>query len=346
MDRYGAYNEKEWRYGRREYDEYEEEAWHYQGRTRQESCQLCGEHGHIAPSCRLNRRRYQEVCNTCGNYGHSSYTCSWSNKYYEKSAYDEYNKQEVYQQEKWSDHYTKSQDLYWEDNSCVSPQVLNKLEEFLEWVEEFTKDGDDSFARFSKNYFQSMQRFMARQQLPQPLEDKWQKTIAFVNEKIKKSEKRLVDNFPEEKGLAESMQLHPKDDAATEVATKEELDATTEAATEEEEVQQQGQERQEEEEQQHEETQQEEEEQQPPTSIATKEQVIIINILKPLPYLLPTNQIYVYILGDIKAQGKWLRKTLIPWFHVLREGRIKVEAVHDKGAHGDGVPFNIKVYPP
>ena len=140
------------------------------------------------------------------------------------------------------------------------------------------------------------------------------------------------------------MQLHPKDDAATEAATKEELDAATEAAKAKEE-EQQGQERQEKEEQQHEETQQEEEEQQPPTFMATKEQAIVVNILKPLPYSLPTNQIYVYILGDIKAQGKWLRETLIPWFHVLREGRIKVEGVH-KGAHGDDVPFYIKTHPP
>ena len=213
------------------------------------------------------------------------------------------------------------------------------MEEFDEMVEEFTKDGDDSFVRFPQNYLQSMQRFMARQQIPQSLEDKWQKTIVFVNEKIKKSDKRLVESFPEEKKLAESIQLHPKDDAATEVE-KEENNAATEAAKEEEEEQR------EEEEQQHEETQQEEEEQQSPTSMATTKQAIIINLLKPLPYPLPTDQIYVYIFGVINAQGEWLRKTSISWFHVLREGKIKVEAVHDKGAHGDGVPFNIKTHPP
>ena len=236
MDRYGAYNEEEWRYERRRCGENEEEAKYYQEMTRKVvQCYLCGEDDHDAPSCPTNYIRYQEVCYICGKYSHNSYTCPLSRGNYNASAYDEYNKQEAYQQERWSDHYPKSQDLYWEDNSCVSPQVLNKLEEFFEWVEEFTKDGDDSFARFSKNYFQSMQRFMARQQLPQPLEDKWQKTIAFVNEKIKKSDKRL-------------------EDAATEAATKEELDAATEAAKEEE-KEQQGQERQEKEEQQHEEMQ-------------------------------------------------------------------------------------------
>ena len=102
-------------------------------------------------------------------------------------------------------------------------------------------------------------------------------------------------------------------------------------------------EQREEEEQQHEETQQEEEEQQSPTSMATTKQAFIINLLKPLPYPLPTDQIYVYIFGEINAQGEWLRKTSISWFHVLREGRIKVEVVHDKG---DGVPFNIKTHPP
>ena len=85
-------------------------------------------------------------------------------------------------------------------------------------------------------------------------------------------------------------------------------------------------------------------EKQSPPSMATTEQATIVNLLKPLPYHLSTDQIY--ILGEIKAQCKWLRKTLIPWFHVLREGRIKVEAVHDKGTHGDDVPFNIKTHPP
>ena len=180
MDRYGAYNEEEWRYGRREYDE---EARHYQGRTRQEfQCQICGEHGHIALSCRLYHRRHQEVCNACGNYGHSSYTCPRSRGNYNASAYEEYNKQEVYQRERWNDHRPNSQDLGWKDTSYVSP---HKLEEFFKMVEEFTKDGDDSFDRFPRNYLQSMQRFMARQQIPQSLEDKWQKTIAFVNKKIK-----------------------------------------------------------------------------------------------------------------------------------------------------------------
>ena len=55
---------------------------------------------------------------------------------------------------------------------------------------------------------------MERQQIPQSLEDNWQKTVAFVNKKIKESEKRLLDSYLEEKKLAESMQLHPKDDAA------------------------------------------------------------------------------------------------------------------------------------
>ena len=55
---------------------------------------------------------------------------------------------------------------------------------------------------------------------------------------------------------------------------------------------------------------------------------------------------FILILGEIKAQGKWLRKTLIPWFHALRERRIKVGDVHKRGAHGDGVLENIKVNPP
>ena len=79
--------------------------------------------------------------------------------------------------------------------------------------------------------------------------------------------------------------------------------------------------------------------------MATTEQATIVNLLKPLPYHLSADQIYIYILGEIKAQGKWLRKTSIPWFHVLREWRVKAEVVHKRGAHGDGVPANIKVHP-
>ena len=44
-----------------------------------------------------------------------------------------------------------------------------------------------------------------------------------VNQKIKEAKKRLEDSFLEGKRLAESMQLHPKEDAKA--ATKEELDA-------------------------------------------------------------------------------------------------------------------------
>ena len=87
-------------------------------------------------------------------------------------------------------------------------------------------------------------------------------------------------------------------------------------------------------------------EQQSPPSMDTTEQAITVNLLKPLPYPLPTNQIYVYILGEIKSQGKWLRRMLIPWFHALHEWRIKVGIVHKRGAHGDGVPENIKLHPP
>ena len=87
-------------------------------------------------------------------------------------------------------------------------------------------------------------------------------------------------------------------------------------------------------------------EQQSPPFMDTTNQIVIVDLLKPLPYYLSTNQSYIYILGDIKARGKWLRKTSISWFHVLREGKIKTEAVHEKGAHGDGVPFNIKTHPP
>ena len=86
-------------------------------------------------------------------------------------------------------------------------------------------------------------------------------------------------------------------------------------------------------------------EQQSPPSMDTTNQIIIVDLLKPLPYYLSTDQIYIYILGEIKARGKWLRKTTIPWSHALRERRSKSEVVH-KRAHGDGVPFNIKVYPP
>jgi len=41
-----------------------------------------------------------------------------------------------------------------------------------------------------------------------------------------------------------------------------------------------------------------------------------------------------------------MRKAFIPRFHVLREWRVKAEAVHKGGALGDGVPENIKVLPP
>ena len=78
----------------------------------------------------------------------------------------------------------------------------------------------------------------------------------------------------------------------------------------------------------------------------TIEQATIVNLLKPLTYHFSTDQIYVFILGEIKAQGKWLRKTLTPWYHVLREWRIKAKIVHKRGAQADGVPFNIKVHPP
>ena len=160
MDRYGAYNEEEWHYGRRKYDEYKKEARHYQGRTRQEfqcqicgehghiapscrmrhiRCQICGERGHIAPSCRLYRKRYQEVCNACGNYGHSSYTCSWSNGYYEASTYEQYNEQGVYQQERWSNHHSNPYNLGWNDYTYDSPQNRPTLEDILQKSAEETK---------------------------------------------------------------------------------------------------------------------------------------------------------------------------------------------------------------
>ena len=236
MDRHGAYNEEERRYGRRRCGEYEEETRHDQGMTRKVvQCYLCKEDGHNAPSCPMNYIRYQEVCYTCGKYGHNSYTCPSSRGYYDASACEKYNKQEVYQQERWNDHRPNSQDLGWKDNSNVSPQILNKLEEFYNLVEEFMEKGENSFYQFSQSYLQSKQRFMARQQIPQSLEDNWQKGMGVVNQKIKEAKKRLEDSFLEGKRLAESMQLHPKEDAATEAATEEELIAVTRAAKEEEE---------------------------------------------------------------------------------------------------------------
>ena len=305
---------------RRKYDEYEEEARHYQRRTRQEfQCKLCGEPGHIAPSCRLNRRRYQEVCNACGNHGHSSYTCSWSNRYYEASAYEQYNEQGVYQQESWSNHHSNPYNLGWDDYTYDTPQNQSSLECALE--------------KFIKTTKESMEK-----------EDQQLDQLTTSVENIQRHLDRIMDY---RKHYQESDELqHQMDSYNGESLVENEVDIVEQREESLISTQEEEEEQQEEGKQQHEDTQQGEEEHQPLTSMATKEQAIIINILKPLPYPLPTNQIYVYILGDIKAQGKWLRKTLIPWFHVLREGKIKVEAVHDKGAHGDGVPFYIKTHPP
>ena len=262
----------------------------------------------------MNRRRYQEVCNVCGNYDHSSYTCSWSNGYYEASAYEQYNEQGVYQQESWSNHHSNPYNLGWDDYTYDAPQNQSFLECALE--------------KLTKAIKESMEE-----------EDQRLDQLTTSVENIQRHLDRIMDyrkHYQENDELQQQM-----DSYNGEPLVKNEVDIV-----EQEEREESPMSTREEEKQQHEEKQQEKEEQQPLTSMATKEQAIIINILKPLPYLLSTNQIYVYILGDIKVQGKWLRKTLIPWFHVLREGRIKIEVVHDKGTHGDGVPFNIKTHPP
>ena len=87
-------------------------------------------------------------------------------------------------------------------------------------------------------------------------------------------------------------------------------------------------------------------EQQSPPYMDTMEKIVVIDFLKPLPIHLPTNLVYVYIVRAFKSQGKGLKKFFTTWFHVLHERRIRVGGAQKRGAHGDGVELNIKVYPP
>ena len=87
-------------------------------------------------------------------------------------------------------------------------------------------------------------------------------------------------------------------------------------------------------------------EQQSPPYMGTMEEIVIVNFLKPLPIHLPTNKFCIYIVGALNSQGKRLKKLFTPWFHVMREGRLKAGGAQKRGAHGDGVELNIKVHPP
>ena len=80
--------------------------------------------------------------------------------------------------------------------------------------------------------------------------------------------------------------------------------------------------------------------------MGTTEEIVIVNFLKPFPIHLPTNKVCIYIVGALNSQGKRLKKLFTPWFHVMREGRLKAGGAQKRGAHGDGVELNIKVHPP
>ena len=91
------------------------------------------------------------------------------------------------------------------------------------------------------------------------------------------------------------------------------------------------------------------------------EKPFIIDILKPLPFSLPTNLNHIFVVGNAESKGKWWKKSMTPRYYVKQWTKPQKRAMKkclgrkrsaqprvsfERGINKDAAGLNIKVHPP
>ena len=97
---------------------------------------------------------------------------------------------------------------------------------------------------------------------------------------------------------------------------------------------------------------------QTPRHMDSLKKPLIIDLLKPLPFYLPTNLNCIFVVGNAESKGKWWKKSMISGYYVKqwrqkrtmkkcsgRKRSAQPRVSFERGINKDA-GLNIKVHPP